>query len=271
MRPAMICARSPRTRPRIGRSVRHFSHDAFPGCAAQPWRDRPRKASRITRRGVLPPASTTIAVRPRARLAKMRRERKSGSSVAQFVGLAPYPQSPQAPPPRGFFLSGSAGPARDAGQRVRDRGTARPNPKLMRHGCGWVRCLDRGGRPVGRRRARGGRDGWPATASAQPRRALTPRWSRWRSTGPAGDHRCRSGRRRRRAGGRPVECSRSRRSGSCSSPAFPSGCAPPASAHAVMPKPYRILDLINALEVVRAVSGHRRITTPIPSRLGLIS
>jgi DNA-binding response OmpR family regulator len=41
--------------------------------------------------------------------------------------------------------------------------------------------------------------------------------------------------------------------------------------HAWMSKPYRVLDLINALEVVRAVSEHRRVETPIPAQLGLIN
>jgi DNA-binding response OmpR family regulator len=37
-----------------------------------------------------------------------------------------------------------------------------------------------------------------------------------------------------------------------------------------MPKPLRVLDLINALEVLKAVSERRRITTPIPPQLSLI-
>lgn len=41
--------------------------------------------------------------------------------------------------------------------------------------------------------------------------------------------------------------------------------------HAWMPKPYRLLDLINALEVVTAVSEHRPISAPIPTELRLIN
>jgi len=40
--------------------------------------------------------------------------------------------------------------------------------------------------------------------------------------------------------------------------------------HAWMPKPYRLLDLINALRVVDALSQSRPITTPIPAELRLI-
>lgn len=40
--------------------------------------------------------------------------------------------------------------------------------------------------------------------------------------------------------------------------------------HAWMPKPYRLLDLVNALAVVRAVSEGAPITTPIPPDLHLI-
>ncbi len=40
--------------------------------------------------------------------------------------------------------------------------------------------------------------------------------------------------------------------------------------HAWMPKPYRLLDLINALQVVRALSEQGLITAPIPSELRLI-
>jgi DNA-binding response OmpR family regulator len=40
--------------------------------------------------------------------------------------------------------------------------------------------------------------------------------------------------------------------------------------HAWMPKPYRLLDLINALEVVNAVSERRPISAPIPAELRLI-
>ncbi len=40
--------------------------------------------------------------------------------------------------------------------------------------------------------------------------------------------------------------------------------------HAWMEKPYRVLDLINALEVVAAVSEHRPVTSPIPAVLRLI-
>ncbi len=41
--------------------------------------------------------------------------------------------------------------------------------------------------------------------------------------------------------------------------------------HAWMPKPYRLLDLINALQVVEALSQSRPITTPIPAELRLIA
>lgn len=40
--------------------------------------------------------------------------------------------------------------------------------------------------------------------------------------------------------------------------------------HAWMPKPYRLLDLVNALAVVRAVSEGAPITAPIPPDLHLI-
>ena len=40
--------------------------------------------------------------------------------------------------------------------------------------------------------------------------------------------------------------------------------------HAWMPKPYRLLDLINALEVVNAVSARRPISAPVPTELRLI-
>ncbi len=40
--------------------------------------------------------------------------------------------------------------------------------------------------------------------------------------------------------------------------------------HAWMPKPYRLLDLINALAVVSAISARQPITTPIPAELRLI-
>ena len=40
--------------------------------------------------------------------------------------------------------------------------------------------------------------------------------------------------------------------------------------HAWMPKPYRLLDLINALQVVRAISERGPVTTPVPPELRLI-
>ncbi|MBV8166426.1 MAG: response regulator [Alphaproteobacteria bacterium] len=40
--------------------------------------------------------------------------------------------------------------------------------------------------------------------------------------------------------------------------------------HAWMPKPYRLLDLINALEVVTALSAQRPISAPVPTELRLI-
>jgi DNA-binding response OmpR family regulator len=40
--------------------------------------------------------------------------------------------------------------------------------------------------------------------------------------------------------------------------------------HAWMPKPYRVLDLINALEVVRCVNEHLPVTAPVPAELHLI-
>jgi len=41
--------------------------------------------------------------------------------------------------------------------------------------------------------------------------------------------------------------------------------------HAWLEKPYRVLDLITGLEVVRAMSERRPVTTPIPPALNLIS
>jgi two-component system, response regulator PdtaR len=41
--------------------------------------------------------------------------------------------------------------------------------------------------------------------------------------------------------------------------------------HAWLEKPYRVLDLITGLEVVRAMSEHRPVTTPVPAALNLIS
>jgi DNA-binding response OmpR family regulator len=40
--------------------------------------------------------------------------------------------------------------------------------------------------------------------------------------------------------------------------------------HAWMAKPYRLIDLINALNVVRALSAHAPVTAPIPAGLHLI-
>jgi DNA-binding response OmpR family regulator len=40
--------------------------------------------------------------------------------------------------------------------------------------------------------------------------------------------------------------------------------------HAWMPKPYRVLDLINALEIVRCVNEHLPVTAPMPAELHLI-
>jgi DNA-binding response OmpR family regulator len=38
-----------------------------------------------------------------------------------------------------------------------------------------------------------------------------------------------------------------------------------------MPKPYRLIDLLNALEVVGAISGHQPVRAPIPPDLRFIS
>jgi DNA-binding response OmpR family regulator len=40
--------------------------------------------------------------------------------------------------------------------------------------------------------------------------------------------------------------------------------------HAWLPKPYRVLDLLNALDVVRALSQHGEITSRVPPQLHLI-
>jgi DNA-binding response OmpR family regulator len=40
--------------------------------------------------------------------------------------------------------------------------------------------------------------------------------------------------------------------------------------HAWMPKPYRVLDLINALEIVRCVNERLPVTAPMPAELHLI-
>lgn len=40
--------------------------------------------------------------------------------------------------------------------------------------------------------------------------------------------------------------------------------------HAWLEKPYRVIDLVTGLEVVRAMSEHRSVTTPVPAALNLI-
>ena len=51
---------------------------------------------------------------------------------------------------------------------------------------------------------------------------------------------------------------------------YPDQVARADVGHAWMPKPYRLLDLINALQVVDALSQRRPITAPIPAELRLI-
>jgi len=41
--------------------------------------------------------------------------------------------------------------------------------------------------------------------------------------------------------------------------------------HAWLAKPYRVLDLVTGLEVVRAMSEQKTVTTPVPAALKLIS